>query len=139
VLAVPSVLMDDALYLQINERRILELRMPRLLERRQSTFPPELSFAQAAEIIERLTPPYFLWVHVMAPHYAYQPSPPFLNRFLPRNDMRTLSDIVPLLDGDRGRYSSRSQAMISQWRLRYDEWIAQADGRVRRLRGTAGK
>lgn len=127
VMAVPPVLMDDSLYLQADIRRTLEYRWPALFGTTESRFPPEASFEQAETLLRGLTPPFFLWVHVMAPHFPYQPSPPFLNRFVQGGDMRTMSEIGPVLDLNGGRYSARSQPMIDRWRLRYDEWMTQAD------------
>jgi len=127
VIAAPPVLMDDALFLQNHERIILEYRMPKLFGTTQSRFPPELCFAQAEALLGLLTPPFFLWVHVMAPHDPYQPSPPFLNRFVGGGDMRMISEIGPLLYESSRQYNLRDQPTFDRWRLRYDEWIAQTD------------
>jgi len=69
--------------------------------------------------------PFFLWVHVMAPHPPYRPSPPYFGRFVkaeePARDAVNFSRAFQLYDAGK-------QPSIDRWRLRYDEWIAQDDG-----------
>jgi arylsulfatase A-like enzyme len=92
-----------------------------------SKFPPELSFRQATRVLEQLPRPFFLWVHVFAPHFPYLPDPPFLHRFLAGEQLRTHAEFVELLDRKGLNYSAAKQLQVNNGRLRYDEWIAQSD------------
>jgi len=141
VLWTPPILIDDALFLQSFVRDSLEKGLPSIFAN-ESRFPPERSFEQADKLLALLRPPYFLWVHVMAPHFPYSPSPPFLHRFLGRDEILNAAEISTLLDLPGRRYTPEQQPSIDKWRLRYDEWITEMDaafGRfVARLEQTNG-
>jgi arylsulfatase A-like enzyme len=107
---------------------MLEQLSPRAFGQVHSIFPPEMSFRQAQRILQDLPSPFFLWVHVFAPHFPYLPEPPFLHKFLPGDAMRTHAQFADMLDLAGFRYSAAKQPLIDQGRLRYDEWLAQADG-----------
>jgi arylsulfatase A-like enzyme len=64
-------------------------------------------------------------VHVFAPHFPYLPEPPYLHRFLPGDELRTYTDFAALAGY---KYTAAKQPLIDKGRLRYDEWVAQADG-----------
>jgi arylsulfatase A-like enzyme len=107
---------------------MLEQLSPRTLGNTHSTFPPALSFQQAEKLLRRLQGPYFLWVHVLAPHFPYLPEPPYLRKFLVDDELRTHADFANLADLKGYEYSPSKQPDIDKARLRYDEWVAQADG-----------
>ncbi len=106
---------------------LLEQLSPRLFGRTHSTFPPILSFQQAETILHGLDGPFFLWVHVYAPHFPYLPEPPYLNKFLHSDELRTHSDFANIADLKGYRYSPSKQPIVDKARMRYNEWIAQAD------------
>jgi arylsulfatase A-like enzyme len=74
--------------------------------------------------------PFFLWLHMFAPHAPYAAPAPFLGRFDPRESARTRLDSTPAgywpaARGDRGfpdRYVGR-----------YDESVLQVDFQIGRL------
>jgi arylsulfatase A-like enzyme len=107
---------------------MLEQLSPRTFGRVHSPFQPDASFQQAERILRDLPSPFFLWVHVLAPHGPYLPEPPYLRRFLPTDELRTQGEFADLLDRPGYGYSPGKQPLIDKGRLRYDEWIAQADG-----------
>jgi arylsulfatase A-like enzyme len=106
---------------------LLEQISPTRFGQTHSIFPPKLSFGQAKELLKGLEEPYFLWVHTYAPHFPYLPEPPFLKKFLPSNELRTHSDFANLFDLKGYSYTTAKQPLIDKARLRYDEWIAEAD------------
>jgi arylsulfatase A-like enzyme len=63
----------------------------------------------------------------MAPHAPYDPSPPFFGRFLDTNEFRFYGHLEALRYYGGLTYPATNQPSIDKWRLRYDEWIAQAD------------
>lgn len=90
-------------------------------------FPPTLSFSQAEALLAELPSPFFLWVHVFAPHEPFTPAPPYLNRFQQGSAMT--GDIVhEVCDLPGGHYTPGRQPLADIARRRYDEWLAQADG-----------
>ncbi len=106
----------------------LEQISPRLFGQKRSSAPPALSFKQAKALLDKADPPYFLWVHTYAPHFPYLPDPPYLHRFLASDELRTHADFVNMIDLKGYSYSTARQPIVDKARLRYDEWIAQADG-----------
>lgn len=87
-----------------------------------SRFPPEDSFAEAERILEGLGTPYFLWVHIFAPHDPYQPDPRFQGRFTgPRQVEGNISN------RPENRYTPDRQPLADRMRLLYDEWVLQTD------------
>jgi arylsulfatase A-like enzyme len=107
---------------------ILENLSPRLFGQTHSNVPPDMSFQQAERLLHQLHDPFFLWVHVYAPHFPYLPEPPYLKQFLQSDEFRTHSDFANMFDLKGYHYSASKQQMIDKARLRYDEWVAQADG-----------
>ena len=106
---------------------MLEQLSPRLFGQVHSKFPPADSFAQAEQILQSLPRPYFLWVHVFAPHFPYLPEPPWLHRFLPTDELRTHAEFADMVDRTGYLYSQAKQLAVDKGRLRYGEWIAQTD------------
>jgi arylsulfatase A-like enzyme len=121
------ILQDDALSLQMRIGDVLQAQLPSIFDGPIGRYPPELSFEQADALLARLRAPFFLWIHVMAPHFPYKPSAAFLNRFLSRDQAANLRDIGQLFDRPGRRYSPAQQPAVDSWRLRYDEWVANAD------------
>jgi arylsulfatase A-like enzyme len=114
---------------------LLEELSPRLFGQTHSTFPPALSFQQAEDILEKLPSPFFLWIHVFAPHFPYLPEPPFLKEFLNTDELRTHSDFAKLFDLKGFNYSAAKQPLVDKARLRYDEWILEADAAFGKFMG----
>ncbi len=106
---------------------MLEQLSPKLFGQVHSRFPPAASFAQAEQILQNLPRPYFLWVHVFAPHFPYLPEPPWLHRFLASDELRTHAEFADMVDRTGYLYSPAKQPAVDKGRLRYDEWVAQAD------------
>jgi arylsulfatase A-like enzyme len=106
----------------------LEQMSPRLFGQKHSSTPPGLSFGQAAALLDKVEPPYFLWVHSFAPHFPYLPETPYLHRFLAGDELRTHAEFANMVDLKGYSYSPARQPIVDKARLRYDEWIAQADG-----------
>jgi arylsulfatase A-like enzyme len=102
----------------------LEKYDARRFARTRSNFPPAESFEQARGILKRLPDGFFLWVHVLAPHWPYLPDAN-LGRFLPSNAMRT--GVEQSADRFGWVYSPEQQGLIDKARLRYDEFVADAD------------
>ena len=96
--------------------------------RSESSFPPVTSFRQAEDLLRRIEAPYFLWVHVFAPHAPYLPSAPFAQRFTGPVDEAKLAAALERLNYlPQGRYKPGLQPTLDTVRLRYGEWIAEAD------------
>ena len=94
-----------------------------------SEWPPALSFEQGKRLLNEIGSkrPFFLWIHVLAPHATYKPAPPYLHRFLP--DDKMLRDQV--MNGTNLtsiRYPPDRQALVDKQRLRYAEFVAECDG-----------
>lgn len=97
-------------------------RMPNNLQER---YPAAASFAHAQQVIAGLPEGFFLWVHVMTPHYPYLPGAADRGRFLHDNGSQALDR-----DNDRlwyPTYPPDKQNLVDQHRLRYDEFIATGD------------
>jgi arylsulfatase A-like enzyme len=107
---------------------ILENLAPRQFGQTHSKAPPNMSFEQAERLLDKLHGPFFLWVHVYAPHFPYLPEPPYLKKFLQSDEFRTHADFANSFDQKGYTYSASKQQTIDRGRLRYDEWVAQADG-----------
>lgn len=105
----------------------LEQVAPRLFGEKHSDAPPALSFRQAQALLQKAEQPYFLWVHTMAPHFPYLPEPPYLHKFLASDELRTHADFANMVDLKGYSYTPSRQPVVDKARLRYDEWIAQAD------------
>jgi arylsulfatase A-like enzyme len=99
----------------------------KLFAHSQSEFPPEETFKRAREVMARLPQGYFLWIHVFAPHYPYLPGA-HLGRFLRTAEMRTGEEQVAFMARTDGfAYPPDLQPQVDKVRLRYDEFMADAD------------
>jgi arylsulfatase A-like enzyme len=98
------------------------VRMPQDLP---SRFRAVASFENARQILSGMPNQFFLWVHVMTPHYPYLPDAIDRGRFLHDDGSQSLDQ-----DDDRlwyPRYSPAQQSQVDRRRLRYDEFVATAD------------
>lgn len=110
---------------------------PRRFARSESGFPPARGFAQARQVLDQLPDGHFMWVHVLAPHEPYLPDAPWKGRFLPKNEMMTWQEEI-----GPGTYPPAFQPVADKVRLRYDEFVAEADsafGNFMSQLETAGK
>jgi arylsulfatase A-like enzyme len=123
-----AVLADDAGFVARIAPYVLEQMSPGTFGQTHSTFPPNLSFQQAGKMLDGLEAPFFLWIHVFAPHFPYLPEPPYLKKFLHGDELRTHAEFADMVDLKGYNYSASKQPVIDKARLRYNEWIAQADG-----------
>jgi arylsulfatase A-like enzyme len=89
-------------------------------------FRPDASFEQARQILAKLPDGFFLWVHVMTPHYPWLPDAADRGRFLPDAELRSFKE-----EEDDGRwqpsYAPDQQSQVDRRRLAYDEFLATAD------------
>ena len=85
-------------------------------------------FAAGLELVDKAdtSRPFFLWVHVLAPHHPYLPATPFLKRFLPTDEMRSIPE-MELSDQSGLYYPPARQPLVDKARLRYAESLAEAD------------
>jgi arylsulfatase A-like enzyme len=86
---------------------------------------PSASFNQARELLAQLSNPYFLWVHVMAPHAPYLPDAADRGRFIADAELGSVDQETE--KRWQPRYESDQQSQVNRIRLRYDEYIATAD------------
>ena len=125
---VPELLGDVADQVFISTFTDLRDAVTGLVRPRPSDFPPELSFQQGLRLLAGCRDagrPFFLWIHVFAPHDPYLPAPPFLNRYL--DDGRRAHDPLDLAILPDLRFAARHQNEVGRMRRRYWEWMAQAD------------
>ncbi len=104
---------------------LAEQRYPRQFARLNSPFPPEQSFAQGLEILDRLPQGFFLWIHLMAPHGPYLPDRAHAGRFLPGSEMRT--EMAQTSFTPATAYTPSQQPLVDKARLRYDEFVSETD------------
>ena len=103
----------------------LEKFRPGLFAHTRSDFPPVGGFEQALGILGSMPDRFFLWVHILAPHWPYLPDANNLGRFLRTDEMRTQENQSGLPNSSR--YTLNRQDRVDKLRLRYDEFIANAD------------
>ena len=103
----------------------LEMYIGPRFGRTKSEFPPAGSFDQALQVLHQVPEGFFLWVHVFAPHYPYLSGAPSMGRFLQSQEMRSEGaqrshDFWPV-------YQPNQQGQVDKLRLRYDEFLLEAD------------
>jgi arylsulfatase A-like enzyme len=113
----------------------------------ETIYPPHLALDAALNFIETASRPYFLWVHIYAPHAPYNPPSPFLGKFLAGQEYEASSVYSRSVIKDENAeiaFPPNLQREIDKIRLRYDEFIAYADdafgaflGRFESTRGAA--
>lgn len=92
-----------------------------------SETPPTATFDAALAQLSTLKGPFFMWIHVMAPHAPYLPSREFRHQFLKPGVFETRQDMLHPRVIDRNKPQAVIKADIAMLRLRYDEWIREAD------------
>jgi arylsulfatase A-like enzyme len=95
-------------------------------------YPIEPALDRAREFIRDRPRPWFLWLHVMPPHYPYAPQGAFAGRFLGGDDYTGLPGSDSGLRGVQygTAYPDELQPEIDKLRLRYNEFTAYADERL---------
>jgi arylsulfatase A-like enzyme len=86
---------------------------------------PDLTFAQAKQVLSQLPDGFFLWVHLITPHDPYIPDVADLGRFLPASE--STSFIEESVEQWWPHYSPQVQKQIDRRRLAYDEFLLAAD------------
>lgn len=92
--------------------------------------PPTDCFFLAKKVWRELKGKKFLHVHLFVPHGPYQPSAAFHGRFLEANALRDYGDgidVASLCNLRTLEYPPHLQPVFDKVRLRYDEWICEAD------------
>lgn len=89
--------------------------------------PPEDSFVQAKWLWQKLRGPKFLHVHVVAPHAPYLPSAAYYGRFFKPDDEIGNIQLDQYLTILAQQYPPQNQPIYDKARLRYDEWLCEAD------------
>ncbi|PKR58520.1 sulfatase-like hydrolase/transferase [Thalassospira lohafexi] len=92
-----------------------------------SQTPPHATFEAAKKLISKTESPFFIWIHVMAPHGPFLPSEEFRHRFLKPGLLETRQDMLRPRIMDRAKGKSKIQTDIEHLRLRYNEWVSEAD------------
>ena len=105
--------------------QLAETHFPNRLARLESPFPPAQSFAQGRRVLDKLPEGFFLWIHVMAPHEPYLPDGSHFGRFLHSREMRT--QMAQSAWAPSSLYAPGQQDLVDKARLRYDEFVAEAD------------
>ena len=99
------------------------LRLPPSLSLR---YRPDATFEHAQQILAKLPDGFFLWVHVMTPHYPWLPDAADRGRFLPDAELQSFKE-----EENDARwqpyYAPDQQSQVDRRRLAYDEFIATAD------------
>jgi arylsulfatase A-like enzyme len=86
---------------------------------------PDITFAQAKQVLSRLPDGFFLWVHLITPHDPYIPDAADLGRFLPASE--STSFIEESVEQWWPNYPPQVQKQIDRRRLAYDEFLLAAD------------
>ncbi len=94
-------------------------------------FRPVASFEHAREMLAKLPDGFFLWVHLITPHYPYLPDAADQGRFHHDDQPRTEQDFtqpwLPPYVPKQPHYDRNQQSQVDELRLIYDEFIATAD------------
>lgn len=89
----------------------------------KSFAPSEITFERAREVFQSKSgQPKFVWVHFFPPHSPYLPAAPFRGRFLVGDEFGSTKE-----QHYAGLYSRERQPEVDRLRLRYDEFILNAD------------
>jgi len=89
--------------------------------------PASVTLQLARDYLRTAKGPTFLWVHLLAPHAPYLPTPDFRYKFLPDRILDTASSQRPY---ENLFYGPALQPLIDQLRLRYDEHLASVDNEL---------
>lgn len=93
----------------------------------ESGTPPEITFDLAYRYLHDVKGPVFLWIHINPPHSPYLPKKQFKKQFLNEDVLLTATDQVVAGINEKSFYPDKLQPTISKLRLRYDEFILEAD------------
>jgi arylsulfatase A-like enzyme len=86
---------------------------------------PDLTFANARELINNMQKPFFIWMHVYPPHAPYLPIDDFMYSILKERVFDTEEKYVKLAFVNP--YSASMKKTVDQLEMRYDETIASTD------------
>jgi arylsulfatase A-like enzyme len=88
---------------------------------------PQLAFNKFFEVLDNDVPsPYFAWIHLYPPHFAYLPPEPYKGMFDSSLELQTLKSQHSILDG-KGGFSFINEMQHNILRARYDEFIRYCD------------
>jgi|GEM_PF-2897410 len=124
ILATPGI--PDVMDLNMRLLTVTGLAVPGLRQR-ETLEPPTETFAAAKAMLSELKEPFFVWIHVMAPHAPYLPSEGFRYSFLAPGQFDSRQDMLHPQVMERSKGAVKIKDDIAKVRLRYDEWILQAD------------
>lgn len=85
---------------------------------------PDITFAQAKQVLSQLPDGFFLWVHLITPHDPYIPDAADQGRFIPATESRAFVE-EPIHKWPH--YDPALQAQVDKRRLAYDEFLLTAD------------
>jgi arylsulfatase A-like enzyme len=86
---------------------------------------PDLTFANASELINSMQKPFFIWMHIYPPHAPYLPKDGFMYSILKDKVFDTEEKYVELAFVNP--YSADRKTTVDQLEMRYDETIASTD------------
>ncbi len=88
---------------------------------------PQIAFNKFYKILDEGVPaPYFAWIHLFPPHFAYLPPDEYKGMFDPSGEMRTLKSQRDLIDHS-GKLKSSNDRQLGLFKARYDEFIRYCD------------
>jgi arylsulfatase A-like enzyme len=88
-------------------------------------YRPAASFEHARKILANLPDGFFVWVHLIAPHFPYIPDARDSGLFLPEAEQRIFEK--DLDDQWQPHYDAAIQPQIDRRRLLYDEFVVSSD------------
>lgn len=88
-------------------------------------YRPATTFEQAQKIISTMPDGFFVWVHLISPHFPYRPGAQDQGRFLPVAEQRTFESDME--EQWQPHYPPEVQPQVDRRRLLYDEYVATAD------------
>jgi len=86
---------------------------------------PDITFAQAKQVLSQLPDGFFLWVHLITPHDPYIPDAADEGRFISASESRAF--VEEPVDQWWPHYDPAVQKQIDKRRLAYDEFLLTAD------------
>lgn len=86
---------------------------------------PSFTFEGGEQVLNRLDPGFFLWVHVIAPHHPYLPDLPDQGEFIPQSELLSFKEEPWELW--KPHYDPSVQAQVDRRRLAYDEYVLSTD------------
>jgi len=86
---------------------------------------PNVTFAEASQVLNQLSDGFFLWVHVIAPHHPYLPDTSEQGRLIPETEVQSFKEEPWALW--KPHYEPEIQPQVDRRRLAYDEFIMSTD------------